>query len=77
MRRATLVVVAMTAVVLLGCASPESRRTRGGGPGADVGNRDDVVLMHEGSKPYAGTPRIRDITGPSLEPSEQAHRLSR
>ena len=32
------------------CASPETARTRGGGPGADVGNRDKFVQMHEGSR---------------------------
>jgi hypothetical protein len=31
------------------CSSPETTRTRGGGPGADVGNRDKFVQMHEGS----------------------------
>ena len=34
------------------CASPETTRTRGGGPGADVGNRAKVVQMHEGSRPF-------------------------
>jgi hypothetical protein len=45
-------------VLLAGCTSPEAERVRGGGPGADVGNRGDPVLMHEGSKPYAGTPML-------------------
>jgi len=31
-------------------------RTRGGGPGADIGNRDAVVQLHEGSRPFYGTP---------------------
>jgi hypothetical protein len=51
-----LLALAMLAVV--GCTSPEATRQRGGGPGADVGNRDSVVEMHEGSRPYHGTPRL-------------------
>ncbi len=45
------------AVTLMGCGSPEATRTRGGGPGADVGNRGPIVYMHEGSQPYFATPR--------------------
>jgi hypothetical protein len=40
------------------CTSPEATRMRGGGPGADPGNRTAVVEMHEGSKPYHDTPRL-------------------
>jgi hypothetical protein len=63
-----------------GCASPEVTRTRGGGPGADVGNRPQDVRMHEGSEPYFKTP---DRIGrehehhPPLEPARQAQQLSR
>jgi hypothetical protein len=39
-------------LALAACASPEADRARGGGRGADVGNRDAVVEMHEGSVPY-------------------------
>jgi hypothetical protein len=60
-----------------GCASPEATRTRGGGPGADVGNRSKVVDMHEGSKPFWHTPvRISVAHGP-LDSASQADRLSR
>lgn len=45
-------------VLLAACSSPEAERARGGGPGADVGNRGNPVVMHEGSKPYAGTPDL-------------------
>lgn len=38
------------------CGSPEAHRIRGGGPGADVGNRQPVVELHEGADPYHGTP---------------------
>jgi hypothetical protein len=49
---------ALLGVVLVGlsCTSPEARRSRGGGPGADVGNRDAVVETHAGSQPYYQTP---------------------
>lgn len=41
-----------------GCRSPEAARVRGGGPGADVGNRTPVVEMHAGSRPYHQTPCV-------------------
>jgi hypothetical protein len=47
----------------LGCTSPEATRTRGGGPGADVGNRGEIVSMHDGSDPYWATPRIPMAAG--------------
>ena len=50
-KRALALLVALTA-----CASPEARRTRGDGAGADPGNRDPVVEMHGGSEPYHDTP---------------------
>jgi hypothetical protein len=40
------------AVLMVACASPERARTRGGGLGADTGNRDRMVRMHEGAQPY-------------------------
>jgi hypothetical protein len=41
----------------LGCTSPEGTRTRGGGPGADVGNHPrGPVELHAGARMYAGTP---------------------
>jgi formate-dependent nitrite reductase membrane component NrfD len=70
-----LAVVAVLA--LAACTSPEATRLRAGGPGADVGNRGAEVAMHEGSRPYWQTPRVRGIVGPPLEPAAQADRLSR
>jgi hypothetical protein len=63
--------------VVAGCTSPEATRTRGGGPGADVGNRAKTVQMHEGSKPYAETPQIIPTKHASTSPAAQAHELSR
>lgn len=40
------------ALALTACASPEAGRARGGGLGADTGNRGAPVRMHEGSVPY-------------------------
>ena len=67
-----LVVLAL----LAGCTSPETERVRGGGPGADVGNRGKPVVMHEGSRPYEGTPTLIPAEAPPLEPSMQARQLS-
>lgn len=46
------------AAALAACSSPEATRARGGGPGGDTGNRDELVRMHEGSDPYWQTPRL-------------------
>jgi hypothetical protein len=71
-------ITALTALVCSSaCSSPETARTRGDGPGADLGNRDPIVRMHEGSKPYAGTPRLIPTPPPPLDPADQADRLSR
>ena len=68
--------VAFAALLLAACTSPEATRVRAGGPGADVGNRSEVVRMHEGADPFWKTPRI-GVQGPSLESARQADRLSR
>ena len=43
------------------CASPEAQRVRGGGAGADPGNRDPVVEMHGGSRVYYDTPCLTTL----------------
>jgi hypothetical protein len=75
----TLLVVVFAAFVLhlAACASPETTRSRGGGPGADVGNRAKVVQMHEGSRPFERTPKIIPAKHPPLAPASQADELSR
>ena len=67
--------IAFTA--LTACDSPETARSRGSGPGADVGNRGKVVEMHEGSQPFWKTPQIISAKHPPLEPARQADELSR
>jgi hypothetical protein len=62
---------------LAACASPEATRTRGGGPGADVGNRTKFVDMHEGLRPFYRTPDLIPAKHPPLEAARQADELSR
>jgi hypothetical protein len=49
-------VLAAAALGLVACFSPEASRSRGGGPGADVGNRGAVLEFHDGAEPFYGTP---------------------
>ena len=53
--------VALAAVALAACASPEALRTRGGGAGADIGNRRAVVQFHDGAEPYHDTPCVTTL----------------
>lgn len=69
-----LVVVA--SIALAGCESPEAMRTRGGGPGADGGNRPVTVKMHEGSRQYWETPVIIPGESVSLQPADHARQIS-
>lgn len=68
--------VLLLPIALAACTSPEARRHRGGGSGADVGNRPSQVKMHEGSRQYWKTPVRQEFKAPPLDPSEQARRLS-
>jgi hypothetical protein len=63
-------------LVLASCVSPESTRTRGGGPGADTMNRPETVRMHEGSRQYWDTPTVIDADAPPLDPAQHARQLS-
>ena len=73
--RAVYVVLLMS-MIASGCDSPERTRTRGGGRGADVGNRGPAVRMHEGSQPFWKTPTV-PVEHPPLESAQQARELSR
>ena len=67
MRRATVAFAFGCALGVAACHSPEASRARGGGRGADVGNRDPVVQMHAGSRVYYDTPCLmpdKKCTGP-------------
>ena len=61
---------------LAGCSSPEAGRARGSA-GADVGNRSQVVEMHDGSDPYWRTPKRITSEHPPLESARHAAELSR
>jgi hypothetical protein len=71
-RRRALGLTLALAAGLAACASPEATRTRGGGPGADVGNRSRVVQMHEGARPYWRTPDVLARIAPA-----ESHRVPR
>jgi hypothetical protein len=58
MRMHFALLLALLVVGLIACDSPEARRTRGGGPGADTGNRRSIVDLHQGAQPYYKTPCI-------------------
>jgi hypothetical protein len=51
-------IIAASLLAAVGCTSPEATRTLGGGPGADTGNRRELVRMHEGSRPFYKTPHL-------------------
>ena len=42
------------------CMSPEASRSRGGGPGADVGNHGVPIRFHDGAEPYHDTPCVTE-----------------
>ena len=75
--RRNLILLLIASAVLAACDSPETMRSRGGGPGADVGNRGKVVEMHEGAQPFWKTPKIIPGKHPPLGPASQADELSR
>lgn len=59
--------LAASLALLPACGSPEAARTRGGGPGADVGNWTQPVEMHAGAQPFHETPCATEpleCTGP-------------
>ena len=75
---AAILLAVVFMVIFIGCTSPETSRSRGTGLGADVGNRRGAaVSMHEGSDPYAKTPKLIRAESPSLAGARQAERLSR
>jgi hypothetical protein len=72
-----LLAVLVAAVAVTACESPEAARTRGGGPGGDVGNRPQHVKMHEGSQPFWKTPDRITSEHPPLDSARQAQQRSR
>jgi hypothetical protein len=72
-----LALLTIVAAAVAGCTSPEANRSRGGGPGADVGNRRAIVRMHEGSRPFEQTPKIIGAEHPPLASARHASEFSR
>jgi len=60
MQRVLGMILLVVGLTMAAC-SPEATRTRSGGPGGDVGNRDRVTEMHGQVDPYYETP----IVGPA------------
>ena len=75
--RPTAVIFLVVFCALAACTSPETGRPRGGGPGADVGNRTKFVRMHEGADPFYKTPKIIRGQSSPLASARQADNLSR
>lgn len=64
MRRGGAILALLLVGVLTACnPSPEAGRQRGGGPGADVGNRNPEVQMHGRTNPNYRTP----LSGRAIE----------
>lgn len=59
------------ALLAAACASPETKRARGSGRGADLGYRGPVIVMHEGADPYHETPRLIEAKD---KPADSAQR---
>lgn len=76
MRRLVHAGALLVACAACACTSPEARRTRGGGRGADAGNRPDTVRMHGGSDPFWKTPDRIGGAHPPLEPARDARQRS-
>jgi hypothetical protein len=75
--RPTPIIFLAVLCALAACASPETGRSRGGGPGADTGNRTKIVRMHEGADPFYNTPKLIRSLPPPLGSARQADQLSR
>jgi hypothetical protein len=69
-------VLCLCVIPLAACASPEATRTRGGGAGADLHDRQTEIRMHEGSAPFWETPIVIEEQYPALESAHQARELS-
>lgn len=56
MRARALLLALIALLALVACGSPEAGRARGGGPGADIGNRGKVMEIHGALNPFYKTP---------------------
>jgi hypothetical protein len=76
MKTIALTMLLVGCIAAVGCVSPESTRTPGG-HGADVGNRPQIVEMHNGSEPFWKTPERITVHHAPLASARQAEQLSR
>ncbi len=72
-----MIIPLIALLCVAGCTSPENTRMRGGGRGADTGNRGDIVRMHEGANPFEDTPKLIPTKNAPLEGARHADQLSR
>lgn len=56
LRRPRALITLLVLLTTMACASPEATRTRGGGPGGDIGNHDPMIQIHGPVNPYFETP---------------------
>jgi hypothetical protein len=56
MRARNFILAGAALLALTACGSPEAGRTRGGGPGADIGNRGKQIELHGTQNPFHKTP---------------------
>jgi hypothetical protein len=65
------------AFLFIGCESPEVKRARGAGRGADLGYRGSNVEIHGGAEPYYQTPQLIDSRYARPGDAKNGERLSR
>jgi hypothetical protein len=53
----TFSILLLLGVLMVVACSPEATRSRGSGPGADIGNHSAVPQIHGTVNPYYETPR--------------------
>jgi hypothetical protein len=61
--RAFGILLLLGALTIAAC-SPEATRSRGSGPGGDIGNRSAAPQIHGTINPYYETPRYRGTAVP-------------
>ena len=57
------ILLLLAALTVVAC-SPEATRSRGGGPGGDIGNRSEVPQIHGTLNPYYQAPRYLETAVP-------------
>lgn len=62
-RRVLAMTLLIAGLTMTACDSPEATRTRNGGPGGDIGNRERVTQMHGELDPYRETPMVGTAVG--------------